>query len=427
MSMRFVHLTTLFLLAGSLAAEFRAAAVKVDITPPTPQWLMGYGPRQSTGVHDRIWHRIAALDDGATQMYLIASDLCLFSPSVYDDVTAELRKETGIEPRQVWWTVTHTHSAPEVGPPGMYDVLLKGRSEHEWNRQYLQFIQSTLIAGIKDARKQLVPARVAIGVGMSRANINRRARDLDGSISLGLNPDGPVDRQAGIIRLERADGSPLALIANYAMHGTVLGGQFTEISGDGPGVVASYLEEKLGIPALYINGAAGNIAPIYTVQPDIRRAHLGEFRVLVGNRILDANRGLGPGGSVVTLWVGEKWIETPRKARMGWPADLPAYAAKSAGGADLVRIPVRFLRIGDAVAWAAPVELFCEIAIRVRHESPFRHTFYFGYANGWLGYLPTAEAFHQGGYEPRTSPFTEHVERDFGDGVVSFLHGMPRN
>jgi hypothetical protein len=163
------------------------------------------------------------------------------------------------------------------------------------------------------------------------------------------------------------------------------------------------------------------------VQPDIRRAHLGEFRELVGDRILAANRGLGPGGSVVTLWVGEKWIETPRKPGMGWPADLPAYAAKSAGGADLVRIPVRFLRIGDAVAWAAPVELFCEIAIRVRHESPFRHTFYFGYANGWLGYLPTAEAFHQGGYEPRTSPFTEHVERDFGDGVVSFLHGMPRN
>src|SRR3712207_2147200 len=111
-------------------AEFRASVVKVDITPKSPQWLMGYGARQSVGVHDPIFHRIAALDDGNTQVFLIASDLCVFSPSVYDEVTAELKKETGIQPKQVWWTVTHTHSAPEVGPPGMYDVLLKGRSEH---------------------------------------------------------------------------------------------------------------------------------------------------------------------------------------------------------------------------------------------------------------------------------------------------------
>jgi hypothetical protein len=290
----------------------------------------------------------------------------------------------------------------------------------------LQFVKSALISGIKDARAKLAPARAAVGVGMARANINRRARDLDGSISLGLNPDGPVDRQIGIIRLERPDGSLIGLIANYAMHGTVLGGQSKEISGDGPGVVAAYLEEKLGAPALYINGAAGNIAPIYTVQPDIKRAHLGEFRVLLGDRILDANRSLGPGGEV-KLWLGEKWIETPRKTGLGWPADLPAYASKSAGGTDLVRIPVRFLRIGDSVLWATPVELFCEIAIRVRNESPFRNTFFLGYANGWLGYLPTAEAFREGGYEPRTSPFSEQVEKDFGDGVVSFLHGMPRH
>src|SRR5678809_132709 len=97
-------------------AEFRAAVVKVDISPKTPQWLMGYGPRKSTGIHDPIFHRIAALDDGSTQVFLVATDLCLFSPTVYDEVAAELKKEMGIEPRQVWWTVTHSHSTPEVGP-----------------------------------------------------------------------------------------------------------------------------------------------------------------------------------------------------------------------------------------------------------------------------------------------------------------------
>ena len=51
------------------AAQFRASVVKIDITPDKPQWLLGYGPRQSTGVHDHLFHRIVAMDDGTTQFY----------------------------------------------------------------------------------------------------------------------------------------------------------------------------------------------------------------------------------------------------------------------------------------------------------------------------------------------------------------------
>jgi hypothetical protein len=72
---------------GTKAGGFRAAAVKVDITPKSPQWLSGYGPRQSTGVLDPIYHRVVALDGSGTPFYLIASDLCLFSPTLYDSVT----------------------------------------------------------------------------------------------------------------------------------------------------------------------------------------------------------------------------------------------------------------------------------------------------------------------------------------------------
>lgn len=409
----------------SARAEFRAAFVKADITPTTPQWLMGYGPRQSTGVRDKIHHTIAALDDGGTQVFIVASDLCLFSPTVYDDVTATLKKELGLEPRQLWWTVTHSHSTPEVGPPGMYDVLLKGRSDHPWNRDYCEFVKATLVAGIRSARAALAPARVAIGTGFSRANINRRARDADGKISLGLNPDGPADRQIGIIRLERPDGALLGVIANYAMHGTVLAGSMLQVSGDGPGIVSSYVEEKLGAPMLYINGAAGNLAPIYTVQ-DLAKSHIGEFRVLLGDKIIEASRALAAGVDG-KLWLGETWIETPRRADLGWSDELARYGSKSPAGADLVRIPVRALRINDTILWGSPVELFCEIALRVRADSPFRHNFFFGYSNGWLGYLPTAAAFREGGYEPRTSPFSEQVERDYTKGVMAFLQGVPRS
>ena len=80
-----------FLAAGSINAEwtggeFRAACVKVDITPDTPQWLHGYGPRKSTGVHDKIYHRIVAMDDGSTQFFLVSTDVATISPSFHDEV-----------------------------------------------------------------------------------------------------------------------------------------------------------------------------------------------------------------------------------------------------------------------------------------------------------------------------------------------------
>src|SRR5688500_9736818 len=101
--------------AGS-PGPLRAGAAKVDITPTTPQWLSGYGPRQSTGVLDPIFHRVVALEASGTPFYLIASDLCLFSPSLYDSATRELQKELGIDPKHVLWSVTHSHATPEVGP-----------------------------------------------------------------------------------------------------------------------------------------------------------------------------------------------------------------------------------------------------------------------------------------------------------------------
>ena len=404
-------------------AGFRASAVKVDITPTTSTWLSGYQARRSEGVLDNLYHRVAAFDAGDTQFFLISSDLCLFSPTLYDSVTRDLQRETGIDPRHVLWAVTHTHAAPEIGPPDMYKALL-GRSDHDWDREYTTFATRALIDAVRKARDTLEPARIAFGTGVSLANINRRARDVDGRISLGLNPEGPVDRQFNLIRLSRRDGSPIALVANYAMHGTVMSGQNLKISGDGPGTVAAYLEEKLGGTVLYINGAAGNIAPIYSVYPTPASGHLSQFRVLLGDRILAAVGALTPGTSEVAIRHAEKIVETPRKTDLEWPSELGRYS--TAGERPLVRLPIRFVRINDAVIWSAPVEMFCEISMDVRHQSPFSNTFYFGYTNGWFGYLPTARAFEEGGYEPRTSPFTPQVQADVTQAVSAFLQGFRR-
>ncbi len=409
-------IAVLALISSGAWAEFRASVVRIDITPDRPQWLLGYAARQSTGVHDPLFHRIVALDDGRTQFYLVSTDIALFSPAFYDEFCAELKKQTGIERKSVWWTVTHTHSAPELGPPGLAKAFLAGRYDHEPDWEYAKAVKQKLIDGIVEAKGKLAPARLRVGTTRSTANINRRSRDPNGKIYLGLNPDGPVDRQVGLLRLDRPDGTPIALIANYAMHGTVLGGKNQLISGDAPGTVAAYVEQKLGAPMLYINGATGDIAPIYSVYDDFKRVRIAEFNVLLGDRIVQAMNTLPASAAAVKLEAAEEYLVTPLKAGLKWPEELAAYITPQSE----VRLPLRFLRINKETAlWAAPLELFCEIAMDVRAQSKVKNTFYFGYANGWLGYLPTKQAFSEGGYETTTTPFTPEAEAALKQAVLA--------
>jgi neutral ceramidase len=418
----FLRLLLLAMIQLPVAADFRASAVKTDITPDNVQPLLGYGARNSTGVHDHLFHRVAAMDDGSLQFFLVSTDIALISPSVFDEFCRDLKNETGIERHQIWWTTTHTHSAPEVGPAGLPQVFMPERYKHQPDWDYAKRVERSLIDAIKEARAKLEPARLAVGEGSAMANINRRARDVDGKIKLGLNPYGPVDRQVGLIRLERADGTLIALITSYAIHGTALGGANTLISGDVPGGVAAYVEEKIHAPMLFVNGAAGNIAPIYSGYADFRSAHITEFNVLLGDRILAGLDSLPKATAAVKLRTAEKIVETPRKPTLGWSDDLIAYTRTGSDSRNLVRLPVRFLSINaDTAIWAAPLELFCEIAIHVREQSPFRHTFFYGYTNGWLGYLPTKQGFADGGYEPNTSAFTGEAEQQLATTVSDFL------
>ena len=158
-----------------------------------------------------------------------------------------------------------------------------------------------------------------------------------------------------------------------------MSGQNLQISGDAPGTVSAYLEQKTGAPVLFVNGAAGNLAPIYSVYPDAKSATFRSSTCCSATAFWRPRGPWVPATADVTLWTAEQSIATPQKEGLAWPEELAQYRA---------RVPVRFLRINDTLIWAAPVELFCEIAIAVRNQSPFAHTFYFGYTNGWFGYLP---------------------------------------
>ena len=163
---------SVFFCTTSFAQQnFRAAVVKVDITPEEPQQMQGY-PRheqKSNGVLDKIYHRIVALDDGKTQFFIVSSDICLISPSEYDHVAEMAKKQLGIEPINLIWAATHTHSGPEVGPNGLAAIFLGDRYKHEIDPKYTPWLEKRLIEGLKVAKEKLAPARLGVGWGFSQA------------------------------------------------------------------------------------------------------------------------------------------------------------------------------------------------------------------------------------------------------------------
>lgn len=424
---RLVICLFMFLLGENLSfgQQFRAAVCKVNITPDDSQHLLGYGARKSTAVHDSIYHRIVVMDDGTQKFILVSSDICLVSPSEYDKVAKKIEEKYNVPNNNFWWSTTHTHSAPELGPPGLAEAFLGERYTHQYDTNYTAITESKLYKAVEEAISKLEPARLAVGWGESNANINRRARDIHGNTNLGLNPDIPVDRKIGIIRLEKADHSNMAIIANYAMHGTVIGGECTLISGDGPGVVSDFVESKTGAIMLFINGAAGNVAPIYSTQPNAFR--LKEFEALLGEKIIDANSKINGSISQIKMKTGDTIVKTARKDGLKWPGYLSNYTGKDQKGNDIVKLPIRFLNLNNDIAiWAAPLELFNEVAVEIRNKSPFEYTFFYGYTNGWLGYMLTDNEIPYGGYEPTVSPFKVGAQNDLIKSVIDYLKESKR-
>ena len=61
---------------------------------------------------------------------------------------------------------------------------------------------------------------------------------------------------------------------------------------------------------------------------------------------------------------------------------------------------IQAMRIGDFVFVTFPGEIFVEVGLRIKKQSPFPKTFIAGYSNGEIsGYAPTADSYDKQAYE----------------------------
>jgi hypothetical protein len=244
--------------AGTSGTNLRAGTAKTDITIES-----SHAP-----IRDRLFVKALVLDDGQNKFVLITMDVTAIgarwisdgmlpdvSESFLPSVRERIQKQLGIPGEHVTVNASHTH------PPGK--MLCDDDAQ----------IERTCDA-VRRAFDNMVPVTVGAGVGHEdRITMNRTLRLKDGNHwtirhANPCPPDeevvdvGPHDPQIGILRVDRLDGRPLAVVYNFATH-LLYGDTTGSITANFTGIASKLIEDTLGDAiAFFVQGAAGDVIDI---------------------------------------------------------------------------------------------------------------------------------------------------------------------
>ncbi len=384
----------------------RAAVAKIDITPPPGKYLLGSGEVLAVGTLDPLEARVLILQAGSKTIALVTLDLCrVFQAPLVADLRARARR-SGID--YVLIAASHTHSGPII--PLNEEMPLDAMTS--WQKEAVRQIGDVIDA----SAKRLEAVRMGVGYGSVYIGHNRRRVNPDGTVTMFFSnptrvPTSPVDPTVGVVRIDKNDGRPLAILVNYACHPVVIMGRLTKYSADYPNFTRQTVERAFnGAPmCFFLQGAAGDIDTYYTgVRPEedpVFKAkwegeRLGEEAAHVAQRIDAAeDREASIQFSEDALpfrwrWGAGKFEEVMRHVN---PPKLLGYYMP------LVRptleVPVATMLINRKLAIAAlPGEPFVEFQMNFRDRSPVRDCLFLGYANGFFSYFPTIRAAAEGGH-----------------------------
>ena len=387
-------------------------------------------------------------------------DLVLISREESDVIRDAVAAALDIPVQAVRVSVTHNHAGP---PPSAWNWTRQGRAALGG---YYALLPEYAAGAARMARAGCKPARVAAGSGESRVGVNRREMAPDGRMVTGVNPEGPIDPQVFVLRIDDWEGGPLAAIVGYTMHPTTLGPSNRLISPDWPGHLKRTVEAITGATCLFAQGATGNIGPgpygftdaVRVVRRLGRQVGCEAARVYLElelpavqhrhERVWESGAPLGkwtqepveepePVVRIMSRQIPLPLVAQPElraaqarvdeaqrrlddlnlKERPGSAAEIEAatFAVKRAnmmlsraqtyGGRQTFPVELHLLQVGPAVLVGTEGEPFAEIGLEIKAGSPWFSTWFGGYTGGWAGYIPTPDAYCQGGYEVDTSPF----------------------
>jgi neutral ceramidase len=366
-------------------SNLSAAAAKVDITPAPDTKVVGH-VRETHGIRDPLRAGILLLRNEQTAVALVTLDLIGAWEEMVAALRDEIARQTAIPRENILITASHNHSGPGWA------------KDSTWSQQMVASIGAAAAA----AEKELRP--VTIGYGEDRIDFNINRRQV-------IN--GRCDHRVKVLRFD--DGrslEPVAAIMHAVCHPCVFtwGDKLTppypqgfpKISADFPGVAQTFVEQAFPerTKTLFLQGCAGDIRP-----------NLPGFPYRCGDEADIHWTGRNLGCAVVRALDRTAVREEAAKRKSIYPLKLATTVALVPGKKDKVRCELAALRVGDFLFLMMPGEPMVEYGFQLERAIADRAVpIVVGYANGNVGYICTAQAHEEGGYEPNASPLSADAE-----------------
>lgn len=438
-------LTSMIILAGANAQTFKAGAYAQDITPRLGTLINGgFFSGYTQKIHDPLHARAIVMEKNKTTVVLVIVDICYMESPFIDGVKTIIQKETGIQPGNILIAATHAHSA------GAVETWCLANADIDYRLR----LPSLIAKSVREARKKLRPAQIAFGNFNAPEHVVCRRYFLkDGYTSKNpvtggidkvktnpggvpvadiLGPVAAIDPQFSYMAVKGSDNKWIALLGNYSMHyvGDV---EANTISADYFGEFSKQVKQKLDAPddfvGLLSNGTSGDANIVDFMHPNRYPDQSYAKTQMIANDLSEkVIKGLGelkweknpdlqvkfrklpvairkPSAEEITK--AEEAVAGTDFTNMGQYTDnddqlrrmyaLEQLVVKEMG--DSIEVRMQAIKIGRNIIGGLGGEIFSATGLYLKKKSPVPSYFTISNANGYVGYVPTAEDLELGGYE----------------------------
>jgi len=431
----------------------KAGVCKDIITPPIGTPLAGYVFEKlpSVGIHDQLWVRAVVLEEDSTRVALAMCDVIGFDRYLNDKVKSYIKSRIDIPEENIVVGATHTHAGP-VGLfsfkeyDGVLSRVIGPYAGFEPDECLIDITARKIAGALVNAMQNMHPVTAGTLVGCIE-EIGKNRRD-----------PGDTNDTEDIVTLLQGPDCHMCILYSYACHPTVLHQDNRYLSADFPGFSNMYLERATSAFPIYITGAAGDISTRYTR----REKSFNEVRrfgsIMAGETIKTLNviypedvRDLSILSRKVKLPVkrlpprehilknlkdsqnrlerlhrqnaSPSEVKTAETHVEGAKIALDLLEAGVINRLDQIEIELKLLKMGNTAFLFVPGELFVQIgkAMKAYARSKNYILHICCYANGYIGYIPTKEAFKNHDYESWAGIVGENSEAVLLDSLKQMI------
>ena len=410
---RLVALIFLSTIAFGEEAEWKAGVATVAVTPQQPMWMAGYSSRTkpSEGVLSELHVKALAIEDrGGTRAVIVTSDLISIPRALRQQVIEGLGAKYHLNPSGILLNCSHTHCSPVVRDDLEMSVMYPlAPDQRRLVESYFVELRDKMIGVIGAAVEDLQPARLSYSHAKCGFAMNRRLPTKDG-FQNSPYPEGPVDHDVPVLRVESIEGKLRAVAFGYACHNTTTA--IMQFNADFAGFAQTEIEKAHpGATALFVMGCGGDQNPYPRGHIDWAITHGKSLAAAVEAALLPQPKPLHGPLNYDVVEIDLPFAPLTRDDLIARRDSKDGYEQRRAQSLlhDLeekgkVResypYPIQVLEFGEDLSLVTlGGEVVIDYALRLKRELGDRPVWVAGYSNDVMAYIPSERVLEEGGYE----------------------------